>query len=102
MKQLVLSLKAVEDLIAILEHVARDRPSAAVKLVDEIESRCALLARAPNLGMRRDDLAENLRLFAYRSYGIYYRNLPDRVRIERVLHGARNVGREEFEEKPFR
>jgi plasmid stabilization system protein ParE len=30
-------------------------------------------------------------MFAFRGYGIYYRNLEDRVRIERVLHGAMDV-----------
>jgi toxin ParE1/3/4 len=98
MRELVFSLNALEDLIAILEHVARDRPSAAVRLVDELERRCSLLLNNPELGMRRDDLANDLRLFVYRTYGIYYRDMPNRVRIERVLHGARNVGPEDFDE----
>ena len=91
MKRLVLSVKSLEDLTRILDFIGRNRPSAAVRFVESIEQRCELLASFPELGMKREDLGADIRLFAFRGYGIYYRNLEDRVRIERVLHGAIDV-----------
>jgi toxin ParE1/3/4 len=81
----------------ILEFIARDKPGAAVRFVDRLQQQCESLAQFPELGMRRDDLASELRLFSFRGYGIYYRNLGDRVRIERVLHGALDVRSGRFE-----
>jgi toxin ParE1/3/4 len=98
MKQLVLSVRALEDLTRILDYIGRDRPQAAVRFVESIEQRCELLAGFPDLGMKREDLGRDVRLFAFRGYGIYYRNLDDRVRIERVLHGAIDVSSSQFDE----
>jgi toxin ParE1/3/4 len=39
----------------------------------------------------REDLAPGLRMAPLGRYVIFYRVLDDMVRIERVLHGARNL-----------
>src|SRR3972149_3836630 len=65
-------------------------------LQSENEQQCSLLTHFPQLGSRREDLAERLRLFTYRGYGIYYRDLSDRVRIERVLHPSLDAGTQSF------
>jgi plasmid stabilization system protein ParE len=85
MKTLVISEKAYDDLLGILRYIARDRPNVAARFVDTLEQQCEFLARCPESGTKRDDLGESLRVFSFRGYGIYFRNLPDRVRIERVL-----------------
>lgn len=97
MKRLEFSLKSLEDLTSILEYIARDRPLASVRFVESIELKCEVLARHPHLGMKRDDLATGVRLFAFRGYGIYYRELADAVRVERVLHGALDVASVDFD-----
>lgn len=91
MTEPVFSPMAVEDLEAILQYIARDRPAAAVSFVETLKDKCNTLARFPLLGASRDHLAEGLRVFPVGSYVIYYRPERDTVRIERVLHGARDA-----------
>jgi toxin ParE1/3/4 len=98
MKPLVFSEKSLDDLQAILAYIARDKPLAAVRFVDQIEQQCRALAMLTGLGTRREDLAEGLRLFSFRGFGIYFRDLPDKVRIERVLRGSMDVQSQHFDE----
>lgn len=97
MKKLVLSEKAHDDLRGILRYIARDKPHAAVAFVDKIEAQCEFLARFPDSGTLRSDLAADVRVFSYRGYGIYFRNLADRVRIERVLPPGLEISKHQFE-----
>lgn len=97
MKKLVFSAKAENDLLNILRYVARDKPQAAARFVDQLEQQCDFLARFPESGTKRDDLAAALRLFTFRGYGIYFRNLDDRVRIERVLPPGLDILRQSFD-----
>jgi toxin ParE1/3/4 len=97
MKRLVISEKAYDDLLQILRYIARDKPHAAVRLIDNLQAQCEFLARFPDSGTQRGDLATELRVFTYRGYGIYFRNLTDRVRIERVLPPGLDVTQQSFD-----
>jgi toxin ParE1/3/4 len=97
MKPLVFSEKSLNDLHGILVYIARDKPDAAIRFVERLERQCESLAHFPEIGTQRDDLALQLRVFSYRGYGIYFRNLAEAVRIERVLHASLNVSFERFE-----
>ncbi len=92
MHNLELSTRAVQDLEETLTYIARDKPIAASEFVATLRTKCRMLAQFPELGMRRDDLAVGVRVFAVAGYDIYYRQLGNLVRIERVLHGARDPG----------
>lgn len=96
MKPLVFSEVSIDDLEGVLRYIARDKPDAAVRFVQRLEAECGMLAQFPEIGTRRSDLAEELRLFSFRGYGIYYRDLADQVRIERVLRGSQDVGPQHF------
>jgi toxin ParE1/3/4 len=96
MKTLVLSEKAYDDLLQIMRYIAQDRPQVAVGFVDKLQAQCEFLARFPDSGTKQDDIAPNLRVFSFRGYGIYFRNLPDRVRIERVLPPGLEVTKQSF------
>ena len=39
----------------------------------------------------REDLAPNLRMLVFRSYLVFYRVLDHEIRIERILHGSRDL-----------
>jgi toxin ParE1/3/4 len=90
------SEKSLEDLEGILQFIARDKPIAATRFVGLIEQQCLSLCLCPAAGTAREDLAPGLRLFSFRGYGIYFRALPNAVRIERVLHGAMDITSEKF------
>jgi len=79
------------DLDDIWEYVAADNPPAADRLVEVFFDKFLLLAKQPLLGESRSDLAPDLRSFSAGKYVIYYRPSPGRVRIVRVLQGARDV-----------
>jgi toxin ParE1/3/4 len=98
MKRLRYSAFAADDIIGILEFIARDNPIAARSFVDAIIATCHLIAGNPGMGMLRQDLAPALRSFTHQGYGIYYRNLDTEVMIERVLHPSLDVRRQVFGE----
>lgn len=97
MKPLIYSEVSLQDCESILETISRDKPQAAILFVEQVLRQCEILAQAPELGEARKHLHPDLRLFCFRNYGIYYRNLSNQVRIERVWHGALNVTAKNFD-----
>ena len=91
MSEPLFSPMAVEDLESILDYISRDNPRAAVSFVETIKAKCQTLARFPLLGASREHVIKGLRVFPVGNYVIYYRPEGETVRIERVLHGARDV-----------
>jgi toxin ParE1/3/4 len=90
MSRLYFSPSAREDLNRILDHIAQDDPSAAINFVKKIKDVCIRIARFPEIGALRDDLAPELRCFPVKTYIIFYRAGEKRVDIVRVLHGSRD------------
>ena len=84
---------AREDLIEIWTYVALDKPDAADRLLDSLEARFETLARNPNIGVRRPEIATDVRSFPVGNYLILYRVISDGVVIVRVVHGHRNLAR---------
>jgi toxin ParE1/3/4 len=91
MARVIHTRQARDDLLSIWSYIAADNPSAADRLLDTIDRRCAALAENPKLGPARPDIAAELRYFPVGSYLIFYREVSEGVEIVRVLHGARNV-----------
>jgi len=96
MKPLAFSPLAQQDLESIFTRIAADKPNVAVQFVEKIEQQCRLLACHPALGARQEDLAKGLRVYVYRGYAIYYRDLDHEVRVERLLAPGVNVDRHWF------
>jgi len=91
----LLSPRAVADLEEIAAYIARDNPARAASFVAELEAKCRAVAETPGVYLAREDLAPGLRLAVQGRYLVLFRELPDddTVRVERVLHGARNLRR---------
>ena len=85
------SPKARDDLIEIGDHIALDSRANARQFVDKLMEQCRRIGTAPMGYVGRDDLAPGLRMAALGRYVIFFRVLGEAVRIERVLHGARNL-----------
>jgi toxin ParE1/3/4 len=92
-RKLLLSPRAAADLEEIADYIARDNSARAASFVAELEAKCRAVAASPELYPARDDLAPGLRMAVHGRYLVIYRDLPRDgvVRIERVLHGARNL-----------
>jgi toxin ParE1/3/4 len=85
------TLRAEEDLIEVWTHIASDDPRAADRVLDELERKTMLLARYPEIGRERPDIAPGLRYLASGNYLILYRLAPDSVEIVRYVHGSRDL-----------
>ncbi len=97
MKRLIYADRSFDDLDGILDFIARDKPEAAIAFAEKLIETCELIAQNPEIGESREALGASLRLFSFRGYAIYYRNLRDNIRVERFLHHSLNVARQAFE-----
>jgi toxin ParE1/3/4 len=83
--------EARADLHQIWDYIAEDDVEAATRLVDLVEEKCTLLARSPDVGRVRDELAPGLRSFPVGKYAIFYRRAKGGIEIVRVLSGWRDI-----------
>ena len=93
MPRFVLAPEARQDLRAIRDHITRDNPEAARRVVLRLRDVARMLAGAPAMGRDRPELGTHLRSFVADRYVLFYRPLSRGLGIElvRVLHGARDV-----------
>lgn len=87
----LLSPLAARDLEGIGDYIARDNPSRAVSFIREMRERCSNMVAAPLAAPLRPELGEGVRMVVFRNYLIFYRVEADCLRVERILHGARNI-----------
>jgi toxin ParE1/3/4 len=85
--------QAEEDLIHIWAYIARRNISAADRLLDLLDEKSQALARNPQMGVARKDIAPDLRHFPVGRYLILYRDLGDGdgVEVVRYIHGVRRL-----------
>jgi toxin ParE1/3/4 len=79
------------DLEEIGDFIARDNPSRAVSFIRELRDRCAKIEAAPLAAPLRHELGEGIRMVPFGRYLIFYGVYSESIRIERILHGARNI-----------
>jgi toxin ParE1/3/4 len=93
MPRLILSPEARRDLRAIRDHIAKDNPKAAHRVVTRLRDMARMLSGAPTMGRARPELGTEIRSFVAERYVLFYRPLSDPAGIQliRVLHGARDV-----------
>jgi toxin ParE1/3/4 len=83
---------ANHDLMDIASYIAQDNPGRALSFVDELEDSCHRLDVSPGIGTARPELGDGIRLWPHGNYLIFYRAGSLGIRIERIMHGARDVG----------
>lgn len=79
----------------IADDIARDNPPRAVSYLSELEGKCRTAATTPDLFPVRYDLAPGLLMEGHGRHLVFFRDLLNEniARVERVLHGARNLPR---------
>ncbi|HQR03403.1 MAG: type II toxin-antitoxin system RelE/ParE family toxin [Proteobacteria bacterium] len=85
------SPKSRQDLLDIGDYIAKDSQANARRFVVRLIGQCQRIGHAPMGYTSREDLAAGLRMAPLGRYVIFFRVLENVVRIERVLHGARNL-----------
>jgi toxin ParE1/3/4 len=87
----VLSPLAETDLEEIGDYIARDNPRRALTFVQELRERCTQITHHPEAAPLRPEFGVDLRLVPFGRYLIFYTVSAKAVRIERILHGARQL-----------
>ncbi|MDX8482058.1 type II toxin-antitoxin system RelE/ParE family toxin [Mesorhizobium sp. VK24D] len=82
---------AARDVEEIGDYIHAENPAAARRFVAALSARCERIANAPRGGALRSWLMPNLRSIPFQHYVVFYVAEGDDVRIERVLHGARDI-----------
>jgi toxin ParE1/3/4 len=100
MRALTFAPQAALDLEEIGDFIAADNPPAARRFLVALRVRCDELVEAPFAGRTRPELFAGLRSTPFKRYVIFYTVDDDEIRIERVLHGARDIDRL-FEDDDF-
>ena len=83
------------DLQTVAQFIHHDNPFAARLFLEAAYDTFDFLARNPGIGRQRADLGfseiRSWRIEGFGRYLIFSRELPDRIQIWRVLHGARDL-----------
>ena len=88
------------DLLGIWDYIAARNVAAADRVAAAISLATRRLARTPQIGQLRPDLAPDThRFLTVRPYLVVYRVTDDAIEILRGLRGARNVRRVLAEEE---
>lgn len=91
MHKLSFSPQAALDLEEIGDYIARDNPIRALSFINELESHCYRIAEMPSAFPKRDDITPGLQMAVHGNYLILFNSDPKTVRIERIVHGARQL-----------
>lgn len=89
--RLRLSPHVPEDLEDILNYIARESPRHASRVVRLLRTRCSEIGKEPLLYPLRPEFGLDARLASVGSYVILFRIHDGFVRIERIVHGSRDL-----------
>ena len=79
------------DLEEIAEYIAQDSPRHAVRMLRLRHARMKEIARNPKIYRLRPEIGAEARLATVGNYVILFRIRQKTVRIERVVHGSRDL-----------
>lgn len=92
LKRYVLSVEADSDIDAIFDYTESGHGfNQAVSYLTDLEAVFQKLILNPQIGKNRDDIKKELFSLPEQEHTIFYRNLSDKIRIVRVLHGSRDL-----------
>lgn len=91
------SAKAEIDLIEIADYIALDSPARALAFVRELRGACQRIGRMPTGYRLRPELGVGIRSTAVKSHVVFFAVVHGEALIARVLHGARDIGADEFD-----
>jgi toxin ParE1/3/4 len=79
------------DLEAIADYIAEENPERAVLFIRKIWRAILRIAEQPLLYQPRPEIGAEARLAVLDQYVVLFRVVDDRVRIERVVYGGRDL-----------
>ena len=91
MSKLLVSPEAEQDLFDIWLYIAEDSLDNADRYLDRLEQQALKLADFKDIGIKRSDLAPDLKCFPFDRYVVYYLDTSTGIELVRVLHAARDI-----------
>ncbi|BAZ29446.1 plasmid stabilization system protein [Cylindrospermum sp. NIES-4074] len=91
MSQFRISTQAAQDIENIWNYVAQNNLKAADNLFDNLRETFPKLAKFPQMGRERSELAPFLQSLPVKNYLIFYRPIEAGVEIVRILHGSQDI-----------
>ncbi|NJM50975.1 MAG: type II toxin-antitoxin system RelE/ParE family toxin [Sphingomonadales bacterium] len=88
----VISPQALRDIDDIAAYIAEDNPASAANFASEILQRFRVIAERPLSFSEKLHWGKNKRSALIGKYHIIFEVRNKVVQIQRVLHGARNIG----------
>ena len=86
------STLAAHDLFENAEYIAQDKPAAAYRWIEKIESACEFIAANPEVGQQRATHGfGDCRSFTCGRYVVFFRRVTDGVEIVRIVRGERDL-----------
>ena len=98
MARVIRAPAAQADAIEIWAYIAEDNAHAADRLLARFDQVIQKISLQPLIGKSADEIAQGIRFIPTGSYLIFYRVLADGIGIARILHGARDIGPDFFEQ----
>ncbi len=83
--------RAAMDLDDIAAWLAKDSADRALRVVRRLRAAMREIADRPAIYQLRPEIGAGARLATVQPYVVMFRVLDDRVRIERVVHGSRDL-----------
>jgi len=91
MSRFRISTQAARDIEDIWKYLAPNNLKAADTLFDTLRESFPKLAKFPQMGKLRGELAPFLRSFPVKNYLIFYRPIDEGIEIVRILHGSQDI-----------
>ncbi len=93
--KVVFAPEARDDLVALYRFIAEQSgDDRAMAYLERIEVYCRGFVAFPERGLRRDDLLPGLRVVGFeRRVAIAFHVEPNRITIDRILYGGRDLDR---------
>lgn len=91
MSRFRISTQAARDIEDIWKYLAPNNLKAADTLFDTLRESFPKLAKFPQMGRLRSELAPFLRSFPVKNYLIFYRPIDEGIEIILILHGSQDI-----------
>ncbi len=91
MNRYELTPQAKYDMYDIWSFIAEDSLAGADHFMETLRNEFQRIAQFPGMGRNRDELEPGLKSYVVGNYLIFYHTFTDRIVIDRVLHGARDI-----------
>ncbi|MCK5242229.1 type II toxin-antitoxin system RelE/ParE family toxin [bacterium] len=91
MLKVFITAEAKKDLLEMWLYIAEENIKAADRFLEKIDKKIKMISRNPAMGIKRQELASQIRSLVADKYVVFYLIRKNQIDIIRVLHASRDV-----------